>query len=121
MINPLIEVLPHIREGKIRPLGATTRQRHPLLPDIPSIGEILPGFEVISWQGLFAPAGLPEPALRRWDAAANDVLRDPAIIAWVAENAAEPAGGPPEEFAALLASERARRAAAGRATRLALG
>ncbi|MBW8268671.1 Bug family tripartite tricarboxylate transporter substrate binding protein [Caldovatus aquaticus] len=62
VINPLIEVLPYIREGKIRPLGATTRQLHVLFPDLPSIGGVLPGFEVASWQGPFAPARTPRAA-----------------------------------------------------------
>lgn len=105
----------------VRLLPGFPASRSRSAPNVPTFAEIgVPGVEVSSWQGLFGPAGLPKPALRRWNAAANEVLRDADAAAWLAENAAEPVGGTPEEFAAFLASERARWAAAVRDTGIAL-
>ena len=120
-VDNLAGSLALLREGRFRAVAVSTAARSRSAPDVPTFAEIgVPGVEVSSWQGLFAPVGLPEPALRRWNAAANEVLRDAAVSAWLAENAAEPAGGTPEAFAAFLASERARWAAAVRDTGIAL-
>jgi tripartite-type tricarboxylate transporter receptor subunit TctC len=105
VINPLIEVLPYIREGKIRPLGTTTRQRHSLYPDIPAIGEILPGFEVASWQGLFAPAGTPRAAVERIAREAVAVMNQPAMRRRIEELGSIPVAMGAEEAASFLAAE----------------
>ena len=105
LINPLIEVLPYIRDGKIRPIGATTRQRHPLYPDLPSIGEILPGFEVASWQGLFAPAGTPRPAVERIAREAVAVMNQPAMRQRIEELGSIPVAMGAEEAAGFHAAE----------------
>ena len=105
VINPLIEVLPYVRDGKIRPLGATTRQRHPLYPDLPSIGEILPGFEVASWQGLFAPAGTPPEAVERIAREAVAVMNQPAMRRRIEELGSIPVAMGAEVAARFLAAE----------------
>jgi tripartite-type tricarboxylate transporter receptor subunit TctC len=105
VINPLIEVLPYIREGKIRPLGTTTRQRHPLLPDIPSISEILPGFEVTAWQGLFAPAGTPRAAVERISRETVAVMDQPATRGRIEELGSLPMAMALEEASRFLAAE----------------
>jgi tripartite-type tricarboxylate transporter receptor subunit TctC len=57
----LVPVLhPHIKEGRLRALAVTTQKRNALLPDVPAMVEVLPGFEVVSWEGMFAPAGTPQ-------------------------------------------------------------
>ncbi|GGG47283.1 hypothetical protein GCM10010964_38300 [Caldovatus sediminis] len=105
VINPLIEVLAYIREGKIRPLGATTRQRHSLFPDLPSIGEILPGFEVTSWQGLFAPAQTPRAAVERIARETMAVMSRPAMRQRIEEMGSIPVVMDAEESARFLAAE----------------
>jgi tripartite-type tricarboxylate transporter receptor subunit TctC len=105
VINPLIEVLPYIRDGKIRPLGTTTRQRHSLYPDIPAIGEILPGFEVASWQGLFAPAGTPRAAVERIARETVAVMNQPAMRRRIEELGSIPVAMGAEEAARFLAAE----------------
>ncbi len=64
-ITPVIEVLPTVRAGKLRPIGVTSRERVTQFPDVPTIGEVLPGFELTGWAGLFAPAGTPPAAIER--------------------------------------------------------
>ena len=120
-VDNLAGALALLREGRFRAVAVSTAGRSRSAPNVPTFAEIgVAGVEVSSWQGLFGPAGLPEPALRRWNAAANEVLRDADVAAWLAENAAEPVGGTAEEFAAFLASERARWAAAVRDTGITL-
>ena len=105
LASPLIEVLPYIRDGKMRPLGATTRQRHPLYPDLPSIGEVLPGFEVASWQGLFAPAGTPPAAVARIAREAVAVMSQPAMRSRIEEMGSIPVAMGQEEAARFVADE----------------
>lgn len=105
VINPLIEVLSYIRDGKIRPLGTTTRQRHALFPDIPAIGEILPGFEVASWQGLFAPAGTPRAAVERIARETMAAMNQPAMRQRIEELGSIPVAMDAEEAARFLAAE----------------
>ncbi|WP_374297317.1 Bug family tripartite tricarboxylate transporter substrate binding protein [Sphingomonas sp.] len=105
VINPLIEVLSYVREGKIRPLGVTTRQRHPLFPDIPSIGDVLPGYEVAAWQGLFAPAGTPRGALERISRVTVTVMNQPSMRRRVEELGSLPVAMGADEAASFLASE----------------
>ncbi|MEJ8851097.1 tripartite tricarboxylate transporter substrate binding protein [Variovorax rhizosphaerae] len=98
-------VISMVREGKMRAVAVTTATRSPLLPDVPSMTEFgAPAMPV--WQGVVAPRGLPEAALRRLNAAFNEALSQPAIRDWLLENGAVPAGGTPEAFAAFLTEER---------------
>jgi tripartite-type tricarboxylate transporter receptor subunit TctC len=66
MFGDLLVVLEHIKSGRLRALGVTSLTRHPMLPDVPTVAEAaLPKYEAISWQGLFAPANVPQPVLDR--------------------------------------------------------
>jgi tripartite-type tricarboxylate transporter receptor subunit TctC len=105
VINPLIEVLSYIREGKIRPLGTTTRQRHPLYPDVPSISEVLPGYELAAWQGLFAPAGTPRAAVERIARETVAVMNQSAMRQRVEELGSIPVAMGADEAARFLAAE----------------
>ncbi|EHL96316.1 Tat pathway signal sequence domain protein [Acetobacteraceae bacterium AT-5844] len=100
-------LLPLIRDGKIRPLGVTSRERLPSLPEIPALSETpaLASYDLVNWYGLFAPAGTPAPALERLHAAATQALRDPELIRKLAEQGAEPAPMPADEFRAFVTAE----------------
>lgn len=63
MFGDLLVVLEHVKSGRLRALGVTSLAPHPMLPGVPAIADTLPKYEAISWQGLFAPAGLPQPIL----------------------------------------------------------
>lgn len=72
--------LPHVKAGKLRALAVTSAQRNPLYPDVPTIAESgYPGFEAISWSGLSAPRGVPQPILDKLEAAAVQAMQSPAV------------------------------------------
>lgn len=102
---PLVEVLQQVRADKLRALGITTTKRSPLLPEVPTIAETLPGYEVALWNGLVAPAKTPPEIIERINKAAVDALRSRDLMAKFAEQGSEPVGNTPAEFKAFLASE----------------
>src|SRR5215207_3541689 len=63
--SPLVEVLQQVRAGKLRALGVTTARRSAVLPEVPAIAEVIPGYEVALWNGIMGPAGLPAPVVAR--------------------------------------------------------
>jgi tripartite-type tricarboxylate transporter receptor subunit TctC len=95
----------NIRAGKIVPLAVTTAARSPLLPDVPTLAETLPGFEVDTWWGLVAPAGTPREQVMRLNAALVAALQSSEVKARFAQLMAEPVAGSPEQFAALIERE----------------
>ncbi len=80
----------------------------PSAPDLPTIGETLPGFSVSGWQGLFAPAGTPRPIVERISAEVRRVFEMPEVDAALRKAGGEPAPMAPDEFAAFIRSERPR-------------
>lgn len=102
---PLVEVLQQVRADNVRALGITTAKRSPLLPDVPSIAETLPGYEVRLWNGLVAPARTPPEIIERINRAAVDALRSDEVKAKLAEQGSEPVGDTPAEFKAFIGSE----------------
>ncbi len=105
IMSPLVEVLPQIRAGTLRPLGVTTRNRSPLFPEVPTIAETMPGFEIALWSGLMAPAGTPAAALQRLALETAAVLRTDALKAKLAEQGSEPVGSNPDQFATFIHAE----------------
>lgn len=97
--------LAQVRAGNLRALGVTSSERWPTLPDVPTIGETLPGFSGTSWQGLFAPAGVPEPILEKLSAEAQKILRDPEVTKQFLELGTRAGGNTRAEFASFVRSE----------------
>jgi tripartite-type tricarboxylate transporter receptor subunit TctC len=98
--------LPNIRSGKVRALAVIGDKRISQLPDVPAMTEVVPGFEPLrSWVGLFGPANLPDPVLRRVNADAVKVLSSPEGRARVMEAGYDPIPNTPEEFSALIARD----------------
>jgi tripartite-type tricarboxylate transporter receptor subunit TctC len=104
-IDSMTTTIPHAQSGVVRALAVTTPQRSASMPDLPTIGETLPGYEAIAWQGLFAPAGTPRPIVDRLAAEVKRILETPSSLKAVG---AEPAPMPPDAFAAFTRSERAK-------------
>jgi tripartite-type tricarboxylate transporter receptor subunit TctC len=102
---PLVEVLSHVKAGKLAALGITTRKRSPLLPDVPSISEALPGYEVALWNGILAPAKTPADVVNRLNDAIVKVMQQPDIKVRLAEQGSEPVGSSPAEFRQFIALE----------------
>jgi tripartite-type tricarboxylate transporter receptor subunit TctC len=102
IMSPLVEVLTQVRAGALRPLGVTTLRRSALLPEVPTIAETMPGFEIALWNGLMAPAGTPPAVVQRLAAEAAAVLRNEEVRRKLAEQGSEPVGSSPEEFTAFI-------------------
>jgi tripartite-type tricarboxylate transporter receptor subunit TctC len=98
----------NIRAGRIKALAVTTAQRSSVMPDVPTMTETLPGFEIDTWWGLFAPAGTPPETVRKLNAALTQALNTPEVKARFATLMAEPAPTTPEAFAAFMQRERAK-------------
>jgi len=97
---------PQIKAGKLRALAATGAQRSPEFPELPTIGEFYPGYEVTIWLALFAPAGTPEAVLVRLRAAVEKALAAPEVAQRLnAAGGVEPFTTTPDEFAALIRSD----------------
>jgi tripartite-type tricarboxylate transporter receptor subunit TctC len=103
--SPMVEVLSFIESGKLRALGITTRERSPRLPDVPAIDQLLPGYEVVLWNGVFAPARTPGEVVDKLSGAIRAVLHDPDVTKTLAEQGSVPAGSTPSDFKAFVASE----------------
>ncbi|HEX5130183.1 MAG TPA: tripartite tricarboxylate transporter substrate binding protein [Usitatibacter sp.] len=106
MFDNLASSLAQVKAGKIRALAVTTAKRTPLAPELPTIAESgVPGFDISTWFGIFAPAGTPKPALERLHAEFAKALADPGIREKMNRMGAEPVGNTPEEFAAFIRTE----------------
>jgi tripartite-type tricarboxylate transporter receptor subunit TctC len=105
MFEPLVEVIQQVRAEKVKALGVTIVKRSPLLPDVPTIAESLPGYEITGWNGLLAPAATPPDIITRLNRATDDALHSKDVQEKLAEQGSEPAGGTPAEFGAFLDSE----------------
>ncbi|HYF09456.1 MAG TPA: tripartite tricarboxylate transporter substrate-binding protein [Acetobacteraceae bacterium] len=108
-VDNVTTTIPLAREGRVRAIAVTTARRSASLPEVPTLAESgLPDLVISSWQGVFAPAGLPEPILARYNREIGRLLAEPSMIEWMRGIGAEPAGGTPQSFAAFLATERER-------------
>ncbi len=105
----ILAALPHVRAGKLRALGVATVGRSDVAPEVPTVAEAgLPGFEVTSWYGVFAPAGTPAPIIQRIAAEIAKAVAQADFRERLASLGASPVGSGPEEFARFLRSENAR-------------
>jgi tripartite-type tricarboxylate transporter receptor subunit TctC len=105
----VLETSSQIRAGKVRALAVSSATRSVSLPDVPTLAEAgLPGFNSISWIGLLAPAGTPDAIIRRISDDVRDILAVPEVRERLTAQGAVPIGSSPAEFAALIATDRAR-------------
>jgi tripartite-type tricarboxylate transporter receptor subunit TctC len=100
--------LEHIRAGKVRALAVTTAERSPAVPDLPTVAEFVPGYEVSSWFGIGAPRGTPAAVIDKLNSTINDGLADPRLQARIAEMASVPMRLSPAQFATLIVAETAK-------------
>jgi len=105
LFAPLVEVLAFVESGKLKGLGVTTKQRSSLFPDIPAIGELLPGYEVALWNGIVMPANTPPDVVNKLNAAIVKALNQPDIRQRLAEQGSDPAGNSPAEFKQFISTE----------------
>ena len=97
---------PLAKAGKLRALAVTTAKRSPIAPDVPTLAEAgLAGYEIGSWQGVFAPAGTPVDVVKRLNTEIVKIINMPDVREKLVGLGAEPVGNTPDEFAALVKSE----------------
>jgi tripartite-type tricarboxylate transporter receptor subunit TctC len=95
----------HIRAGRLRPLAVTTASRSATLPDVPTVGDFVPGFEASTWSGVAAPKGTPVEIIETLNKAFNAGLADPKVRARIADLGATPLIISPADFGKLIAGE----------------
>ena len=112
IFNQVQTVMSQWKAGKVRLLGVTTRSRVSAIPDVPAIAEsAIPGFESITWFGLFGPKGLDPDVVGRINAAVKAALETPAVRERLVQLGNTPRWEPPEQFRATVKSDRAKWAA----------
>ena len=97
--------LPHIKAGKLRALAVTTATRSDALPDLPTIGEFVPGYEASTWNGVCAPRNTPSEIVNRLNQEVNTGLADPKFKARLADMGAWSLPGSPADAGKLIADE----------------
>ncbi len=106
MFDNVPPLLPHVQAGKMRPLAVTSLQRISVLRDVPTLDESgLKGFDSVAWNGVLAPAGTPKEIVARLNAEIMRILNVPDVRERLVPQGADPVGGTPEQFAALIRSE----------------
>ena len=108
MFNSIPAVIGIIKSGKVRALGHGGTKRSPALPDVPTIAETLPGFQVGTWYALAAPAGLPGAIVARLNAEVKKMFADPPFAQKIVELGQDPAASTPAELTAHMRNETAR-------------
>ena len=104
--NVITGTLPHVKSGKLRGLAVSSGKRAEVSPDIPTIAESgVPGFDVITWYNMFAPARTPRPIVQRLNAEINRMLGQPDVRERFRSLGVKPLGGSPEDLGILLKSE----------------
>ena len=105
MFDAMPSSIGHIRAGRLRPLAVTTAARSEALPDIPSLGDVVPGYEASSWYGIGAPRGTPADVIDRLNSGINAGLADPGIKARLADLGGTALPGSPADLGRLIAGE----------------
>ena len=108
-VHVLFDNLPssigHIKGGKLRALGVTSAEREPSLPDTPTVGDTVPGYEATAWFGIGMPKGTPRDVIEKVNAEVNRALADPGMQKRLAELGGKPIGGTPEDFGRVIQAE----------------
>ncbi len=106
MFDTTVVAGPHIAGGKLRALAVSTAKRVPSLPTVPTVAESgVPGYEVVSWQAIFAPAGTPKPIVDRLHAEIAKILREPDIQERLGKLGMDGADRTIDQFAAFQKAE----------------
>ena len=105
MFDALPSALPHIQSGMLRALAVTAATRARALPDVPCIGDFVPGYAVTGWLGIGAPKGTPADIVDRLDKEINATLADPAVRTRLLDKGSDPYVGSSADFAKLITEE----------------
>jgi tripartite-type tricarboxylate transporter receptor subunit TctC len=105
MFSTLPQVLEYIRSGRLRALAVTTAARSQVLPDVPTVGEFVPGYENSGWTGIGVPRNTSADIIEKLNLEINKLVADPKIIARFSDLGLTPLGGSPADFRRLIADE----------------
>jgi len=109
MFEQMYAAMPSIKGGKMRALAITSKTRSPLAPDIPTMAEQgYPEVEVLNWQGIVGPKGMPAELIKQLNVVGNKAMQDADLREKILSQGNEVGGGTPEQFAALIKAEAAR-------------
>ncbi|MFD0666228.1 Bug family tripartite tricarboxylate transporter substrate binding protein [Ramlibacter sp. MAHUQ-53] len=108
LVDSLPSGLPHVKEGRLRALAVTSLKRSPLLPELPPVADTVPGYESVTWFGVYGPKNLPADIVARVNAGINQALQDADVKDRLARLGIEPVGGTPQQFAAMATADRAK-------------
>jgi tripartite-type tricarboxylate transporter receptor subunit TctC len=106
MFNSMPSVLQHVKSGRLKGIAVGSAKRSPAAPDIPTVAEAgVPGFQYVTWYGIFGPAALPKGTVAKLNAEIVRILQDKEVAQRLAREGAEPAPGTPEELARFMRAE----------------
>ena len=105
MFDNMPSSVAHIKAGSLRPLAVTTETRNEQLPDVPTVGETVPGYEASAWFGIGVPKGTPKEIIEKLNKAVQEAFDDPKVKARLAELGGTPLRGTPEDFGKIIAAE----------------
>ena len=118
MFVELGTALPHYASGTLRPLAVGSAKRLPMAPDVPTIAEAVPGVVTDSWMAIAGPPGMPAPIARKLNAAFQEMLHEPDVVAKLRELVTLAVGGSPENMTAMVKDDSARWGEIVRATKM---
>ena len=96
------QMIPQIKSNRVRGIAVTTAKRSNAVPDFPTVGETVPGYEAVQWFAIWGPKALPKDLVARWNREINRILQLPDVKERMAGDGVEPAGGSPERFREVL-------------------
>jgi tripartite-type tricarboxylate transporter receptor subunit TctC len=105
LFTTTISAAPHIKAGKLRAVAITSAKRQASMPDVPTVGETLPGYRAEAFQGMVAPAGVSQAIVNKLSAEVARTINLPDVSQRFQLDGAEPVGSTPKEFAAFLRAE----------------
>jgi tripartite-type tricarboxylate transporter receptor subunit TctC len=105
LFTTTISAAPHVRSGKLKAIALTSAKRLPAMPDVPTIGETVPGYAAEAFQGVVAPAGVPRAIVEKLAAAFIAIVKSPEVGQRFEADGAVPVGSSPQQFAAFLRTE----------------
>ncbi len=104
-IASAVPLAPPVKAGRLRGLAVTSPMRSAAFPDLPAVAESVPGYEVVNWFGILAPAGAPKAVVARINAELNKALQSPDLVRILNARGADAAGGTPEAFAKVIRAD----------------
>jgi tripartite-type tricarboxylate transporter receptor subunit TctC len=101
----LLSLRPHFNAGKLRPLGISASKRSPVAPEIPTVAETVPGYEVDQWYGIITGGKVPRPIVNKLSAAVAEAVKSPEVAKRLSGEGSTPVGSTPDEFSAHIRAE----------------